>query len=523
MRRRTFLQSSTLALGALTLPAPVSPPLPRSLRRWLQPDRRELADVALNAARSAGAAYADVRISRHLAQSIRTRERRVEGTSDSESYGVGIRVLSSGVWGFAATRIVDEDSVAATARRAVAQAKRNAAIPHEPVTLAPVDAFPDAAWATPHEVDPFDVPVDEKVAFLLSINGAAQSAGADFAESSINFQKQERFFASSEGTYADQTFLRVFVPWSVTVVDRQAGTFASWDDVQTNAGAGWEFVETWGFPEKAARAAERAKEKLVAPTIDEPRAMDLVLLPSHLWLTIHESVGHPTELDRAVGMEANYAGTSFCTPEKLGSLDYASEIVSFEAEKQAPHGLASVGWDDDGVPADRWFLVKDGVFVDYQTTRDQVDWIAERTGVTRSHGCSYGQEWSLIQMQRMPNINLVPDPAGGTAEDLIAGVDDGLLIDTRGSYSIDQQRYNFQFAGQGTWRIRNGRLDGMVRDVAYQANTLEFWRSCDALGGPGSYETYGSYYDGKGQPGQVNAVSHGCPPARFRNVRVLPA
>ena len=522
MKRRAFLHSSALAAGALALPPSIAPPLPAPLRGWIEAKREELAAVALEAARSAGASYADVRISRHRYQTIRTREARVEGTSDRETYGFGVRVLADGVWGFAASRVVTEEEVVRVARQAVDQAKRNATIPHAPVRLAPVDAYPDASWETPHEIDPFAVPIDDKIEMLLGLNDVAMSAGASFASSGIDFQKQERYFASTEGTDVDQTFLRVMLPWSVTKVDRQAGNFADWTDIQTNAGAGWEFIESIDFEERVRRATERTEEKLTAPSIDEPTRMDVVLLPSHLWLTIHESVGHPTELDRALGYEANYAGTSFCTPDGLNTLQYASEIVSFEAEKQEPGALATVGWDDDGVPADRWFLVKDGVFVDYQTTRDQVHWIAEETGVERSHGCSYGEEWNLIQFQRMPNINLPPDPDGGTLEDLIAGVDDGILVDTRGSYSIDQQRYNFQFAGQGTWRIRNGRKAEMMRDVAYQGNTLEFWRSCSALGGPDTYETYGSYHDGKGQPGQSNAVSHGCPPAVFRDVAVLP-
>ncbi|CAN5814027.1 TldD/PmbA family protein [soil metagenome] len=522
MKRRSFLQSSALVLGAVALPAPVAPPLPPAVRRWLEPDDKELADIALNAARRAGASYADIRISRHFDQSIRTRERRVERMSDEITYGYGVRVLANGVWGFAASRIVAPDEVARVARAAVDQAKVNARIPHTPVELAPVASFPDAEWTTPHEKDPFELTVGEKVEFLLDINAAALEQGADFASSSIVFQKQERYFASTEGSYIRQTFLRVFVPWEVTAVDRQAGRFATWEDIQTNAGAGWEFVVAQDFPGRGERAAELAREKPAAPTLAAPAKKDLVILPNHLWLTIHESVGHPTELDRAIGDEANYAGTSFCTPDKLNQLQYASGIVSFEAEKQEPHSLATVGWDDDGVPADRWHLVRDGVFVDYQTTRDQVHRIAEETGVTRSHGCSYGQNWSLVQFQRMPNVNLVPDPAGGSLESLIAGVDDGLLIDTRGSYSIDQQRYNFQFAGQGAWVIKGGKRGRMLRDVAYQGSTVEFWNSCDGLGGPDTYEVYGSYYDGKGQPGQVNAVSHGCPPARFRQVNVLP-
>jgi TldD protein len=522
LKRRTFLQTSGLALGAFALPGTIAPPMPRRLRRWLEPDRKELADIALNAARSAGASYVDVRISRHQYQEIQTRERRVEGMADDETYGFGVRVLAGGVWGFAASRIVEQDEVARVAREAVAQAGQNAVVPHEPVELAPVSAFPDAAWATPHEVDPFEIPLDEKVQFLLAINDAALAAGADFVTSGISFQRQERYYASSEGSYIDQTLYRVMVPWSVTAVDRQAGTFAEWSDIQTNAGAGWEFVEAHDFREIVRRATERTREKLAAPSIDGLAKKDLILLPNHLWLTIHESVGHPTELDRALGLEANYAGTSFCTPDQLGKLRYASELVSFEAEKQAPHSLATVGWDDDGVPADRWLLVDKGLFVDFQTTRDQVHWIDERTGVDRSHGCAYAEDWSHIQFQRMPNVNLIPDPNGGSLEDLIAGVDDGILFDTRGSYSIDQQRYNFQFSGQGTWAIRGGKIAHMLRDVAYQANTLDFWRSCDGVGRPDSYEVYGSYNDGKGQPAQSNAVSHGCPPARFRQINVLP-
>jgi len=523
MRRRSFLQSSTLVLGAAALPAPFAPSLPAGVRRWLEPDDRTLADAALNAARGAGASYADIRISRHFDQSIRTRERRVEGMSDQITYGFGVRVLAAGVWGFAASRIVAEDEVTRAARAAVEQAKGNARIPHAPVELAAIQAFPDAEWTTPHAQDPFELTTGEKTEFLLAVNAAGLDRGADFASSSTVLQKQERFFASTEGSYIRQTFLRVYVPWEVTAVDRQAGRFASWSDIQTTAGAGWEFVLAQDIPARVERASELVREKLVAPTLAAAGRKDLVLLPNHLWLTIHESVGHPTELDRALGLEANFAGTSFCTPDKLNELQYASGIVSFEAERQAPQSLASVGWDDDGVPADRWMLVRDGLFVDYQTTRDQVHRIADRTGVTHSHGCSYAQNWSLVQFPRMPNINLLPDPGGGSRESLIAGVDDGLLIDTRGSFSIDQQRYNFQFSGQGTWEIKGGQLGRMLRDVAYQGNTVEFWNSCDGLGGPATYEVHGSYYDGKGQPGQINAVSHGCPPARFRQVNVLPA
>jgi TldD protein len=275
-------------------------------------------------------------------------------------------------------------------------------------------------------------------------------------------------------------------------------------------------------PENVERWASDASAKLSAAGV-EPGSYDLVLHPSHLWLTIHESIGHPTELDRALGYEANYAGTSFLSPpeEVLRSLRYGPEFMNVEAERTSSGGLVTIGWDDEGVPADRWMLIDKGIFVDYQTTREQVDWISDITGITHSHGCAYADGWSSIPFQRMPNINLLPGQQDLTEDDIVGGVDDGIFIEGRGSYSIDQQRYNFQFGGQVFWEIKGGKKTRMLRDVGYQARTTDFWNSLAAIGGPSTYFVGGTFRDGKGQPGQINAVSHGCPVSHFQNISVL--
>ena len=256
--------------------------------------------------------------------------------------------------------------------------------------------------------------------------------------------------------------------------------------------------------------------KLKAPGV-QPDKYDLVLHPSHLFLTIHESVGHPTELDRALLWEANYAGTSFLTPEKTGKLQFGSRIVNFIADRTQPNGMATVGFDDEGVPGQSWHLVKDGLFVDWQTTRDT----AKLIGKSKSYGCLHADSWSSVPFPRMPNVSLQPAKENVSMDDLVGGVENGILIFGRGSYSIDQQRYNFQFGGQTFWEIKKGKVGGMLRDVAYQARTTDFWGSLDGLGGRNTYELPGSPNDGKGEPSQSNAVSHGCPPARFRNINVL--
>ncbi|MGE3467645.1 MAG: TldD/PmbA family protein, partial [Pyrinomonadaceae bacterium] len=270
------------------------------------------------------------------------------------------------------------------------------------------------------------------------------------------------------------------------------------------------------WADEAKEAAEHAVMKLTAKAV-EPGKYDLVLHPSHLFLTIHESVGHSTELDRALLWEANYAGTSFLTPDKTGKLKFGSKMVNFVADRTEPHGMATVGYDDEAVPGQKWDIVKDGVFVDWQTTRET----AKMVGRDKSYGCLHGDSWDAVPFARMPNLSLQPGAKDLSQDDLIADVDRGILIFGRGSYSIDQQRYNFQFGGQTFWEIKGGKVVGMLRDVAYQSKTTDFWGACDGLGGRSSYEVPGTANDGKGEPGQSNSVSHGCPPARFRNINVL--
>jgi TldD protein len=276
------------------------------------------------------------------------------------------------------------------------------------------------------------------------------------------------------------------------------------------------------MPGNAERWASIAAEKLSAKSVEVGR-YDLILDPTNLWLTIHESIGHPTELDRAMGYEANYAGTSFIAPpdKMIGKLKYGPEFMNIQADRTQDGSLARVAWDDEGVPAERWLIVDKGIFKDYQTTREQATWISKLTGVTKSHGCSFADSWSSVQFQRMPNISLLPGERDHTIDDIIAATDRGIVIRNRGSWSIDHQRYNFQFSGQVFYEVRGGKVTGMLKDVAYQSRTPDFWNSMDMIGGQRSYWLGGSFGDGKGEPGQSNSVSHGCVPARFKAVNIV--
>jgi TldD protein len=338
----------------------------------------------------------------------------------------------------------------------------------------------------------------------------------------VHFVKEEKTLATTDGTIAAQTMIRTNPSLSISAVSADRSDFYTRDETLYPQGRGYEFMRDSLTDDAVASWAADAVAQLDAVPV-EPGAYDLVLHPTHLWLTIHESIGHPTELDRALGYEANYAGTSFLSPPAnvLGQVRYGPDFMNIQGERTSPGGLNTVGWDDEGVPTHEWLMVRDGMFVDYQTTREQVEWIREHTGVTRSHACAHGDSWRTIPFQRMPNTNLLPGEEDLSVDDLVSATDRGIFIEGRSSYSIDQQRYNFQFSGQVAWEIRNGRRTRRLRDVAYQANTLNFWNAMDMLGGRAAYEVHGSFYDGKGQPGQVNAVSHGTPPARFRGINVL--
>jgi len=479
-------------------------------------DMGTLAAMALEAARSAGATYADIRINRYRNQYLGTREQKVQAISDSDTFGFGVRVLAGGAWGFAASTQVTRQMVVAMAREAVTIARANAKIQREPVVLAPTPSYKDS-WSTPIQINPFDLPVQEKVDLLLAINREALRAkGTRFCESSLYQTNEKKFFASTEGSVIEQDIYRIWPSFNVTAVSADGSDFQSRSGFSMPMGRGYEYCREYPLLEDARQAGEDAVEKLKAPSI-APGRRDLLLMPENLWLVIHESVAHATELDRALGFEANYAGTSFVTTDNLRALKYASDIVTIVGDRTEQHGLATVGYDDEGVKAGRFDIIKDGTFVNYQTTREQAGWV----GDTHSHGCSYADSYDHVPMQRMPNVSLMPGSAPLSPDDLIAGIDDGVMIKGDGSWSIDQQRRNFQFGGQVFYQIKGGKITGMLRDVAYQSMTLDFWRSCDAICSKEHYKLGGSYYCGKAQPGQVAPVSHGSAPARFRNVNFI--
>jgi TldD protein len=484
---------------------------------------RELVMLALDAVRSAGASYADVRITRANTESIATRERQITNVSNSETYGIGIRALVGGSWGFSATRDLAKDSVAAAARRAAAIAAGNDKINPVKTALAPVKAVPDGRWITPHEIDPFTIPVEQKAELLFKTNEEAlRVKGVRFVTSGISSVRDSRLLGTTEGSLVQQTFLRIGPNVNITAVSADNADFQTRSASLAPRGAGWEYVVGLQMNENVLRWAEEAAAKLSATPV-QAGAWDIVLHPSHLWLTIHESIGHPTELDRAMGYEANFAGTSFLSPpdKMLNKFRYGPAFMNIVGNRTEPGGCSTCGWDDEGVPAQSWPIVDKGIFVNYQTTRETASWISNFTKVRESLGTAYGQDWASIPFSRMPNVSLMPNPQNLSAEDVIAATKRGIYIEGDGSYSIDQQRYNFQFGGQVFWEIKDGKRTRMLRDVAYQSRTPNFWNSLALLGGKDTYRLGAALNDGKGQPQQLNAVSHGCPVALFRNINVI--
>ncbi|MDB4956446.1 MAG: protease TldD [Myxococcales bacterium] len=512
LSRRSFLVGSS----AGTLAALAGPRLVAARGLLTDPAIDDIIKRALGAATKAGATYADVRLVRHRREGVSTREDKIERVSSSEEYGLGVRVIASDAWGFAATPIVTAAEAERIARVAVEIAKANGPLLKRPVDLGPAVANVDV-WQTPLTKDPFKISIEDKAELLLSVSREALKVpGVKFVNAWYAGQAEWKVFASTEGAYLEQELVRVGPGYSVTAVDDKRGEFESRAHTIAPKQAGWEYIEAAPLLADARRIGEEAVEKLHAPSV-EARRRDLVLDPSNLWLTIHESIGHSTELDRALGYEANFAGTSFATPDKRGKLQIGAPHLTFYADKTTPGGLATCGYDDDGVATQRWNLVENGRFVDYQTTREQAKWIGEPA----SRGTSYADSYASFPFQRMPNVSLAPGAKERSIEDLIAATNDGVLIIGNGSWSIDHQRLNFQFGGQAFWEIKKGKKTRMLRDVAYQANTIEFWTACDQIGGPASWALNGTMSDGKGEPMQTNAVSHGCPPARFRNVNIL--
>ena len=478
--------------------------------------RAEAADAALARAAALGASYADIRINRYRRESIATRERQVQGVSRSASYGLGLRVLVNGAWGFAATNRVDPGAARTMAEQAVAIARANAVLTTRKVVLADTDKVV-ATWANPIKRDPFEVPLEDKTAFLMKLNETAMAVpGVSFVSSQLLFVDEQKYFASSEGSRITQRLVRTYPQFTTTASDRASGDFQTRAVVDRAQLIGYEYVVDYPWLRDAEKAGHEVVEKLKAKPA-APGRYDIVVDPSQLFLAIHESVGHSTELDRSLGWEANMAGTSFLKPSDAGKLRFGASIVNLVGDRTQPGGLATTGYDDEGVKSDRWHLVRDGMFVDWQTTRE----LAPLVGQQRSHGCLHADDWSSVPFPRMPNVSLQPAATEVTLDDLFSGIKRGLFVEGRGVSSIDQQRYNFQFGGAVIREITDGKLGAMVRDAAYQSRTPDFWASCDGVGGPATYRLWGTSADGKGEPGQTNAVSHGCPPARFRNVTVL--
>jgi TldD protein len=540
MKRRDFMHMAGLSAGAMMLPF-TGFGREVDLAQMLTPimdvkQKKQLADVALNTAKSLGASYTDVRIGRYLNQFVTTRERKVQGINNTESFGVGVRVIANGTWGFGATNEVTIDGIKKATERAVAIAKANSKFQKEPVKLAPNPSYGEISWRTPIVKNGFEVPVKDKVDLLLAANGKAMDNGASFVNSLIFLVNEQKYFASSEGSYIDQDVHRTWPNFQVSMVDRQTGSFKTRSAFSAPVGMGYEYLDgkaedkiqgpggiilynkSYDIVEDAAMAAEQAKQMIAGKSV-EPGKYDLVLEPSHMWLTIHESVGHPTELDRVLGYEANFAGTSFLTIDKWQSkkFKFGSDIVNFVADKTQVGSLGAVAYDDEGVKCKQWDLIKDGVLVNYQAIRDQVGMLGQK----ESHGCCYSQSWSDVQFQRMPNVSLQAGKQQLTPEQMISGVDKGIYIVKDGSFSIDQQRYNFQFGGVLFFEIKGGKIIGMLKDVAYQANTQEFWNSCVAICDERDYRLNGAFNDGKGQPSQSNAVSHGSATTRFNGVNVI--
>ncbi|MBM7414558.1 MULTISPECIES: TldD/PmbA family protein [Nocardiaceae] len=485
-----------------------------------------LADAALTAARASGATHADLRVHRLRTQSLALRDGEVQSSVEATTLGLAVRVIVDGTWGFASGAVLSVDEAVSVTSRAVLVAQALRDLNRDPVVLASEPVYENVSWVSDYEIDPFDVPTTDKVDLLGEYSGRLlASDGVDHVGASVLQVKEQTFYADLAGSRITQQRVRLHPQIDAVSVDSASGGFDSMRTLAPPTGRGWEYLTSdgtgadglWDWDDELSRIPDWLAEKTKAPGV-EPGLTDLVIDPTNLWLTIHESIGHATEYDRAIGYEAAYAGTSFATPDQLGTLRYGSESMHVTADRTERHGLSSIGWDDDGVASQSWDLVRDGVLVGYQLDRV----FAPRLGLDRSNGCSYADSPHHVPIQRMANVSLQPDPhVDRSVDDLIADVEHGVYVVGDKSWSIDMQRYNFQFTGQRFFRIENGALAGQVRDLAYQATTTDFWGSMEAVGGPSTWRLGGAFNCGKAQPGQVAAVSHGCPAALFRSVNVL--
>ena len=487
---------------------------------------RDLGDVALARARELGASHADFRFERVRYQQLGVRDGVLQGAADTEDLGFAVRVIHRGAWGFAAGVVLTRGEAVAVAERAVAVAGVAAEMTTTPVEIAAEPVHDDVTWVSAYDVNPLSLPVKDKAAVLIGwTDRLREHPVVEHATASLQQVQENKYYADLTGTRTTQQRVRLQPHFEAMGTDAASGTFDSMASIAPPVGRGWEYVtgDLWDWDAELAEVPGLLADKLAAPSVGAG-TYDLVIHPSNLWLTIHESIGHATELDRALGYEANYAGTSFATYDKLGTLRYGSPVMNVTGDRTVAHGLATVGYDDEGVETQSWDIVRDGVLVGYQLDRSMSAMKPELSSPGyegRSNGCAYADSPGHVPIQRMANVSLQPSPDDVTTDDLIGRVERGIYVVGDKSWSIDMQRFNFQFTGQRFFAIEDGRLTGQVRDVAYQATTTDFWGSMEAVGGQDTWVLGGAFNCGKAQPGQVAAVSHGCPSALFRGVRIL--
>lgn len=484
---------------------------------------RELTDLALDTARQRGAAYADIRIVHRRTQQVEVRNGAVNNLAEAETHGFGVRVVADGAWGFAASSTLTRQEVARVAAEAVRIARASATALREPVDLGPPEVHVDT-YRTPFQIDPFAVPVEEKIGLLLAADEAMRRVpGIRVARGAVVAWRENKTFASTEGSYIEQEIVETgggIVAYAVDEQDMQQRSYPN-SFARDQRTGGWEIVQAMDLPGNAERVAQEAVALLTA---DPCPAMvtTLILGPTQLALQVHESCGHPTELDRVFGSEAAYAGTSFLTPEKLGVFRYGSPIVNLTADATIPGGLGTFGYDDEGVPAQRVPLVREGIFVGYLSSRETAVHLARLRGLdpaqARSGGAMRASGWDRIPLVRMTNVNL--EPGEWTFEDLVADTEEGIYMEMNRSWSIDDKRLNFQFGTEIAYEIRRGKMVRLLKNALYTGITPQFWGSCDAICNADHWRVWGTPNCGKGQPIQIAHTGHGAAPARFRNVQV---
>jgi len=480
----------------------------------------ELVNLAIDLIRKAGCEYGDIRLCTYRRQSLAARDRSLGNLSDNVSSGFGVRVLLNGSWGFAASYRKTPEEVTRIVALAVDIARGSRLCQRVPVKLVPVDAYRDT-YITPIQIDPFSIPIEEKADLVLTLTDkllAHGEKGIKKASASLQFQQEHKRFASTVGSDIEQTIYRSYAGYGCTAIADGDAQNRGYERPPLNLG--YEHIDKADLLSQVDRVASEAIEKVKAPKGPSGIKSTLILKPTHLYLTIHESVGHPTELDRVYGYESNFAGTSFATTDQLKKLQYAAPWVNFKCDRTQPGGRSTMGYDDEGVRAQEWYVVKDGILNDYLTDRET----AYRLGRGGSNGCAYADSWSSVPMVRIPNLGLEPGPDGGdhtaTLEEMISDTEDGILIDGIGSFSIDQQRRNFQFGGDAFWQVKNGKIVGMLKDVTYHAMTTEFWNKVDAIGPQSEWEQHGTSFCGKGEPMQLAQMTHACVPVRVRDIHI---